>query len=944
MSPCVERHHTDRPDLDVESSPAMLPPQLGRRLRRKLNVLRWWVRALLAAELFCWAVVAATFAFWMTYGLDRLFQVPVGVRAGLLVFFGASYVAILWLTWGRRVLRPLPWPQLALALERAYPQLGDLLVTAAEAISADGRARPHPEENLRKLFLRATIAQAECKMSKLSLGKVLRFGRVIRDSILAVMAAGILAAFAVAAAEETRAWLDRWILLRDVPWPVRTGLVVKGFYRGEEVIIRGQPFELRAAVDLSMPTVPRVIKARLADEHGFLRELWLAREAITPRRENFFQTFMLRLPEVLGPLQLSLMAGDRRIGQLRVRPKEPPSLKLAQAKYEPPAYLGIGPQVVPVAGAVRVPEASRVWFVVEFTEPVVKLDVSQGQRSICYGDPLWQQLRQVQENAEVVLEQFFQNASASQLATLQDQVVRQLRQLIDDAARKQAGRETKDKPALEAPARESPPIEAYLLDKLNEALGRAQDLRALLETWQPHRELPPWQLAEIIRSWLADWETICRGWAEESSASSFQHEVGQVVQPIRVAFAATDLFGLVGSRPIVLAAEPVVDEAPRVVAEVFGVGLAVTPQARVGLEGEVVDDHGIAKVKAIFHRLGHAGAEGDRPMTVELAKPDGPKARVEFNTWVELADLSLEPGTRCQVRVQANDCCDLRGSPQVGESLPWVLEIVSAEELRLRLEKREIALRQQLDQVIGELSDTRRQIEKFVSKHAGKTLDPVAGRLVIEPEDVSTPASEGEDSGRPRDWESAAPGSALQGNDQSRSWDWTPFARRTASQLQKNAEDVKTILEGVTLLRDEIQNNRLEAQAWVERLELQVIPPLREACRKTFPALQAKVRQMESGPEGIGTNGQRRASPPSSGSPEQWQFLGQVKSDVENLIHLLQMARAAMLELEDLRRVVELLREIIGEQNKLLERTQDVHRRRLRQLIEPPSTEDPSLP
>lgn len=909
---------------------------VGLKLQNKLRALRRLVRALLTLELAWWAAIGAACFLWISYGVDRLFEPPLVVRIVVILLLGGGIAAWLWCAWGMRAVRRLPEPQLALAFGRAYPQLADLLVTAAEAIASthtvscgnDARTDHDVEEaapgqdgradgRFRKLFLEAVVHEAERNIAHLQLRKVLRLRRVVLDGMLAIAALLTIVAFVAAAPQESSVWAKRWLRLEESPWPVRTGLVVKGFYRGEEIVLRGQPFELRVGVDLSMPLVPRVVKARLADEHGFVREVWLAREGGDGGTAHLFQPYLLRLPEVLGPLDLSLVAGDRWLRGLVIRPKEPASTKKVQARWEPPAYLALPPQEVPVGGTLHVPEGSRVRLLLEFTEPLVELSIEQNKQVTRFASPVWTHLRQIRQEGEALIGAIFDNRPLSDVNILQERLLEYLRSTAHGLIAPQADRHSPGQKSEASAERTLLSVDDPFVSAIEEAIASFDFLRPKVASLQAPAGPAPWQVVEEIRRWLGRWENVCLEWAEVHSFSFVEYDVGFVLQSTEVALYPTDCFGLTPPRPIIIRIEPTVDTAPRVSAELAGVGSAVTPQVRLRLKGEAVDDHGVDEVMAKFTFVDESGQDVSPSPVVTLIKPTGAFARVNFDSWVELADFSPRSGMRCQIRVQAVDRCNLRGAPQQGESGPWFLEIVAPDELRLLLEKREIQLRQQLDQVITELSDT-----------AGELRRVVARAVVIQSQQTSNKSLDG--------------ASTVAGDNAptaSAAVEPARLLRRLSAQVEKSSQDVQTILDGVQLIREEIENNRLAAPGWIERLEERVIPPLTEAARKKFPLARDVLRTLESSLPPADFSPNESLKIPSDAEGKFFSGLQESARELEVIIQLLQTARAAMLELEDLRRVVELLREIIGEQSEVLEKTQEEHRRRLRQLIEPVPSE-----
>jgi hypothetical protein len=68
--------------------------------------------------------------------------------------------------------------------------------------------------------------------------------------------------------------------------------------------------------------------------------------------------------------------------------------------------------------------------------------------------------------------------------------------------------------------------------------------------------------------------------------------------------------------------------------------------------------------------------------------------------------------------------------------------------------------------------------------------------------------------------------------------------------------------------------------------------------------------------------------------PDPSAWLKPIMSSLSETIRLLSAARDAMLELEDIRRATEILRQIIQAQEETLEATREEHRRKLREILQ----------
>lgn len=124
-------------------------------VRRKLSALRFILRADVVGRGLSWLVLALVGGVFLTLAIDRGLNMDRAQR-GLIV--GLSLVGIGYVLW-RFLLRPLRVPmdaeELALVLERHYPQLDDRLISALQFAVRDA-SRTGASEDL----IRAVARQA----------------------------------------------------------------------------------------------------------------------------------------------------------------------------------------------------------------------------------------------------------------------------------------------------------------------------------------------------------------------------------------------------------------------------------------------------------------------------------------------------------------------------------------------------------------------------------------------------------------------------------------------------------------------------------------------------------------------------------------------------------------------------------------------------------------
>ena len=892
-------------------------------LRRKLGNLRVLLRGYLALQLAAWLLIAVSVLFWLTYWVDRGWGVPGGARKFLAIVLTGGVLAWgLW-SWGRSIFRRLRLPQLALLLERVNPHLDELLVTAAELVNdlSDGPSKANP---YRQAFVRQTLREAENRIVGLRVAGVVRFGPLIRQTLAAALSVGVLILYMLYAPEEVSVWAARWLRLEDRPWPLRTGIVLEGFYDGKLVVPKGQPVEIAAAVDLSMPWVPRVLKLRLEDPSGLRRELWMFREGVVV--DGPFQRHLVRLSDLFDVTTVSLAGGDFRVSGVTVIPRDPPGIRRLEARCRFPDYLRRSEEMLPSASMVKVPEGTHVQIRIVPSRPVIIIRVGVDENIKEYCPAEWRQVQKVGQEIEAIFREFLRNGKREDLAPRLGKVFQQLEHGSTDLLRvagllSKRGTNADSKPGQsdqesttahsENPSDTSPPANLVrqaksLLLKLQEQLGHP-----------PGSEpISAWQIGQQFREFLKIWDSLSREIGESLAYEEFSYDLGPVLKPQELRIWLTDVDGIGTVHPIPISVTPVRDQPPKLNVELQGVGPAVTPEASLHLVGNVEDDHGLERIEVLLATVAEEAGEPGEGVPTFLVEFPNPVAQHSLDSSVDLAPLGLSPGTKLRLQIRAFDWCDLRDQPNKGESPSWSLDVVTPEQLRLLLEKREILLRQQLDQIISELQE----LHRFLQETAGNMVTRSENLVpeLLEAQDAKTPGDQQSGKaevgqGRPSKIPSQFPGSFVK-----------RAVSRAEEQITKSDHEVRAVRSGIRQIRQELVQNRLDAASWLERLELRVEPPLAEVLDRHFPEMTSLLSQarelLEAGESGI---------PPD---PPAW--LEPTVSSLGETIRLLSVARDAMLELEDIRRVAEILRQIIQAQEETLEATREEHRRKLREILQ----------
>lgn len=310
----------------------------------------------------------------VTFLMDWALILPAYVRVVML----AAGLVLLGALVFRRLLRPLGVrvtdDDLALFVERHYPELNDRLISAIqlarEPLSAAPEGAGVASYNSPEL-VEALLSDAEQATSALD------FRRVIVGKHVGKIAAwaGVVAAFIIAGSAffpvYASTYLNR-LFGGGAKWPQRTHLQVLDFENFQRVIPRGDDLAIAVAYQGRRPGKV-VLEYRFeSGEKG--------RERMSELTGDRFQFVFTR---VTGPFEFTVTGNDDTTEPHFVKTLPPPSLESVKLFYEYPAYLrkpNTPPDQPETAGNVVAPFHTKVRFEAETSEDLKAAQLGLGLR------------------------------------------------------------------------------------------------------------------------------------------------------------------------------------------------------------------------------------------------------------------------------------------------------------------------------------------------------------------------------------------------------------------------------------------------------------------------------------------------------------------------------------------------------------------------------------
>ena len=185
-------------------------------------------------------------------------------------------------------------------------------------------------------------------------------------------------------------------------------------------------------------------------------------------------------------------------------------------------------------------------------------------------------------------------------------------------------------------------------------------------------------------------------------------------------FSLVDESGLASIRPAKFAISIKKDGPPKVLASLLGISGLAVPRARIPISYNATDEYGLTSV--FFHanwKFSDAGEQngklGSRNIVISEFAQDAEVIRQEQEVGVlELEPFGFDSGTSFRVLVRATD--NRPNDPNSADSAEFLIRIVSEEELRADLLRREIEQRKAFQRAYDAQLELSSELQALVAK------------------------------------------------------------------------------------------------------------------------------------------------------------------------------------------------------------------------------------
>ncbi len=419
---------------------------------------------------------------------------------------------------------------------------------------------------------------------------------------------------------------------------------------------------------------------------------------------------------------------------------------------------------------------------------------------------------------------------------------------------------------------------------------------------------------------------------DDETPPGFGFTIESLDESLALQITLRDTDDVESERPYKLFLGAVGDEPPRVDAALRGIGTAITPNVRIPASGRITDDYRVAS--AWFEV--QAAEEPPRQFAFDVGADGTFDAAVDFRGLRANGEnpLSLAEGQKLVLTLVAHDRCDLDGAPNEGRGDTFTLDVVSSEQLLAMLEAREAGLRRRFEQIVQEITEAR---------------DSLA-RVQREVQDLSTPSdadepadatpSFGDNANGVGDADPTGEGSGGTNSvgprsDAGREPDDEPVDPQQAAlrarslrllrvqqamlQSQKSSQEVLGVAANFADIRQELINNRVDTEDRKNRLQYDIVDPLTQVGEEEFPELDRLLKELEAALDDA-----TAAGPAADAAVAQ---ANKILTDLDRVLQRL-------LKFETYKELLDIVRSLIDDQEKLIEESKVEQRQAARRLLE----------
>ncbi len=386
----------------------------------------------------------------------------------------------------------------------------------------------------------------------------------------------------------------------------------------------------------------------------------------------------------------------------------------------------------------------------------------------------------------------------------------------------------------------------------------------------------------------------------EANGDEFKLPLGRLDSSLVVEVRLLDQFGLSADQIPRYLLTMQEDTVPEVETSLTGIGVAVTPKAVIPIRGKVSDDYGLEEI------LIELGRNEDDPikLPVTLDSDDELNTRVDLAKLAEEGVLKVAPEMTLGLVVSARDRFDLQGQQHIGLGQPQQLAVVTPDKLLVILDRQELEMRQRLELIISEVQQLRNALQDTATTLA----KPDSAGLQSSKKVSGLISFQDEDGPRPPQIDVAAQLRRLA----------LTRAQQAVLQGDKSQQELSSIMLKVDNIRMQLVNNRIDNPDRQLRLQEKVYQPLSELLEGDYEKLRSGLLAFQT------------AAMSDAGSEMQARS---AVNATDQVLLALEAIKANMLDIESFSEIVDLVRGLLDDQERILSETEKAQKQRLLDLL-----------
>lgn len=403
--------------------------------------------------------------------------------------------------------------------------------------------------------------------------------------------------------------------------------------------------------------------------------------------------------------------------------------------------------------------------------------------------------------------------------------------------------------------------------------------------------------------------TVVQSISTETRAGPTLIDAGRLDSNLMLEVRLWDEDGICSSRIQQFVISAIPDSTPQVDLILDGIGTSITENAILPIVGRIKDDYEVkqAWLETVIDESPVAKS------SQELLKDGKVQSQLDLQEQRDQGKLAAKVGSTIGLSLVAEDFADLVNEPHLGRSNPIQLAIVTPDQLLVMLDRRELAMRGRLEQIIGELSQMRDLMLNIKKSDSSVPKDPIdkAAQSIDPDKEKPAETSDDEQSASPEPMYEAK-AARLQ----------MLRAQQVAAQLMKSEGELRGVEKELHQINRELINNRIDSADRRTRLEDKVRTPMLIVLDQKWPLLSKEVLLLEKT--------LTRRELPASDQPLK---MDDSIEKANEIIVLLNTILNDMIDIQDFNEMIDMVRGILDDQTKLYDKTKQEKKKQDLELL-----------